>query len=195
MGSAATWRRERPCGVPDLQRSPVRRSRPLLTGRKCKRTRHAAQDHDRESQPHSPRPDRFRDDRCPQRFHRRRKRQGRGRPIYRGQCTSGAGERRNARRLRVSDGCALLARDPLQERRDAEGASSRRREERTGIVDWKVPRLVQPGVAHATATCNGAGATKTFTVIGQIIPPKIQLVKSGWTVRPIRTAAAVSATA
>ena len=50
---------------------------------------------------------------------------------------------------------------------------------------WKVPRLVQPGVAHATATCSGAGrATKTFTVIGQIIPPKIQLVKSGWTVRP-----------
>jgi hypothetical protein len=49
---------------------------------------------------------------------------------------------------------------------------------------WKVPRLVQPGVAHATATCSGAGrATKAFTVIGQIIPPKIRMVKSGWTVR------------
>ena len=29
--------------------------------------------------------------------------------------------------------------------------------------NWKVPRLVQPGVAHATATCNGAGrATKSL---------------------------------
>jgi hypothetical protein len=49
---------------------------------------------------------------------------------------------------------------------------------------WKVPRLVQPGRAVATASCPGAGrATKAFTVIGQIIPPKITVVKSGWTVR------------
>lgn len=49
---------------------------------------------------------------------------------------------------------------------------------------WKVPRLVQPGRAVATASCSGAGrATRGFTVIGQIIPPKITVVKSGWTVR------------
>src|SRR5438270_7205803 len=49
---------------------------------------------------------------------------------------------------------------------------------------WKVPRLVQPGMAHATASCSGAGrASKTFTVIGQVLPPKIDVAKSGWSVR------------
>jgi hypothetical protein len=49
---------------------------------------------------------------------------------------------------------------------------------------WKVPRLVQPGPARATASCAGAGrASKTFTVIGQVIAPKIHVVKSGWSVR------------
>ena len=49
---------------------------------------------------------------------------------------------------------------------------------------WTVPRLVQPGLARANVTCAGAGrASKTFTVIGQVIPPKIQVVKSGWSVR------------
>jgi hypothetical protein len=49
---------------------------------------------------------------------------------------------------------------------------------------WKIPRRVQPGPARATASCAGAGsASKTFTVIGQVIPPKIHVVKSGWSVR------------
>jgi len=49
---------------------------------------------------------------------------------------------------------------------------------------WKVPRLVQPGPARVTASCAGAGtAKKILTVIGQIIPPKIHVVKSGWSVR------------
>jgi hypothetical protein len=49
---------------------------------------------------------------------------------------------------------------------------------------WKIPRLVQPGPARATASCAGAGrASKIFTVIGQVIPPKIHVVKSGWSVR------------
>jgi hypothetical protein len=49
---------------------------------------------------------------------------------------------------------------------------------------WKVPRRVQPGVSRATASCAGAGsATKIFTVIGQVVPPKIEVVKSGWSVR------------
>jgi hypothetical protein len=57
----------------------------------------------------------------------------------------------------------------------------------SGIATWRwqVPQRVQPGRAIATATCAGAGrATKAFTVIGQVIPPKIAVVKSGWSVRP-----------
>jgi hypothetical protein len=50
---------------------------------------------------------------------------------------------------------------------------------------WQVPRKVQPGRARATATCTGAGhATRYFTVIGGILPPKINVAKSGWSVRP-----------
>jgi hypothetical protein len=49
---------------------------------------------------------------------------------------------------------------------------------------WKVPRLVQPGPARVTASCAGAGrASRTLMVIGQVIPPKIHVVKSGWSVR------------
>ncbi len=49
---------------------------------------------------------------------------------------------------------------------------------------WTVQRKVKPGKATATASCAGAGrATKTFTVIGGVIPPKIRVVKSGWSVR------------
>jgi hypothetical protein len=49
---------------------------------------------------------------------------------------------------------------------------------------WKVPRLVQPGRARATASCSSGRATKLFTVIGQVLPPKIDVVQSGWSVRP-----------
>jgi hypothetical protein len=49
---------------------------------------------------------------------------------------------------------------------------------------WTVPRRVQPGPARATASCTGAGrATKTFTVIGQVLPPKIDVKQTGWSVR------------
>jgi hypothetical protein len=52
---------------------------------------------------------------------------------------------------------------------------------------WQVPRKVQPGPARVTASCAGAGrATKRITVIGQIIPPKITVVKTGWSVRPYK---------
>jgi hypothetical protein len=52
---------------------------------------------------------------------------------------------------------------------------------------WKVPRLVQPGPARVTASCAGAGrASKTLTVIGQVIPPHIGVVKTGWSVRTYR---------
>jgi hypothetical protein len=49
---------------------------------------------------------------------------------------------------------------------------------------WKVPMQVQPGPARANVSCAGAGrASKRFTVIGQVIAPKIHVVKSGWSVR------------
>jgi hypothetical protein len=49
---------------------------------------------------------------------------------------------------------------------------------------WKVPRLVQPGLTHITASCAGAGrARRTLMVIGQVIPPKIDVVQTGWSVR------------
>jgi hypothetical protein len=49
---------------------------------------------------------------------------------------------------------------------------------------WQVPRLVQTGLAHVTASCAGAGrATRTLFVIGQVLPPKIDVVQTGWSVR------------
>ena len=49
---------------------------------------------------------------------------------------------------------------------------------------WTVPRKVQPGLTHVTASCSGAGrATRTLTVIGGVVPPKIDVVQSGWSVR------------
>ena len=50
---------------------------------------------------------------------------------------------------------------------------------------WTVPRLVQPGRARVTASCSGAGsASRTLTVIGQVIPPKIDVVQTGYSIRP-----------
>jgi hypothetical protein len=50
---------------------------------------------------------------------------------------------------------------------------------------WEVPPKVQPGPARVTATCRGAGrATKRLTVIGQVIPPNVTVVKTGWSARP-----------
>jgi hypothetical protein len=52
---------------------------------------------------------------------------------------------------------------------------------------WQVPRKAKPGPARVTASCAGAGrATTRVTVIGQIIPPKITVVKTGWSVRPYK---------
>src|SRR5262249_55540902 len=49
---------------------------------------------------------------------------------------------------------------------------------------WTVPRNAQPGLTHDTASCAGAGAaTRTMTVIGQVVPPKIDVVQSGWSTR------------
>jgi hypothetical protein len=50
---------------------------------------------------------------------------------------------------------------------------------------WTVPAHVQPGLARVTASCAGAGRTsRTLMVIGQVLPPKIDVVQSGYSIRP-----------
>jgi hypothetical protein len=51
---------------------------------------------------------------------------------------------------------------------------------------WTVPRKVKTGRARATVSCAGAGrATHAFTVIGQVLPPKIDVVQTGWSARTL----------
>ena len=48
-----------------------------------------------------------------------------------------------------------------------------------------MPRNVQTGPARVTASCAGAGrAMKRLIVIGQVLPPSVQVVKTGWSTRP-----------
>src|SRR5438874_12698626 len=50
---------------------------------------------------------------------------------------------------------------------------------------WQVPRKVQTGPARVTVSCAGAGrASRRLMVIGQVLPPKIDVVQTGWSVRP-----------
>jgi hypothetical protein len=50
---------------------------------------------------------------------------------------------------------------------------------------WTVPKRVQTGRARVTASCSGAGrASRTMMVIGQVVPPKIDVVQSGYSIRP-----------
>jgi hypothetical protein len=47
-----------------------------------------------------------------------------------------------------------------------------------------VPRKAHTGAAHLTATCGHAGrATKRLMVIGQVLPPTVNVVKTGWSTR------------
>ena len=49
---------------------------------------------------------------------------------------------------------------------------------------WKVPEFASPGAARLSATCPGAGrATRTLTVVGGLIPPKVEVVKRGYSTR------------
>jgi hypothetical protein len=49
---------------------------------------------------------------------------------------------------------------------------------------WQIPELAEPGPAQATAACGAAGrATRTLTVVGNLIPPKIAVVKKGFSAR------------
>ena len=51
---------------------------------------------------------------------------------------------------------------------------------------WKVDRSTPTGQARAYVACGPAGrASRTFTVIGAVLPPAIHVVKSGWSVRPL----------
>ena len=51
---------------------------------------------------------------------------------------------------------------------------------------WKVARTAPAGQATAFVACGRAGrASRTFTVIGAVLPPAIHVVKSGWSVRPL----------
>jgi hypothetical protein len=55
----------------------------------------------------------------------------------------------------------------------------------TASWTWTVPRHVQAGPARVTASCSGAGrSSRTMTVIGQVLPPKIDVVQSGYSTRP-----------
>src|SRR5256714_6935305 len=49
---------------------------------------------------------------------------------------------------------------------------------------WEVPRKVQTGPARINVSCAGAGrASRRLMVIGQVLPPKIDVVQTGWSVR------------
>jgi hypothetical protein len=50
---------------------------------------------------------------------------------------------------------------------------------------WTVPRKVQTGPARVTASCGSSGrASRRLMVIGQVLPPRIDVVQTGWSVRP-----------
>ncbi|MFL5968666.1 MAG: hypothetical protein ACJ74L_03640 [Gaiellaceae bacterium] len=56
-----------------------------------------------------------------------------------------------------------------------------------GRASWtfEVPRRVRTGLAHLTLSCGGAGhASRTMMVIGQVLPPKIDVLQTGWSARP-----------
>jgi hypothetical protein len=63
-----------------------------------------------------------------------------------------------------------------------------------GRVTWKwtLPQLTAPGAALLSARCGGATGTRKITVVGSLIPPKILVTKSGWSVRPRPLGATVS---
>jgi hypothetical protein len=51
---------------------------------------------------------------------------------------------------------------------------------------WRVPRAAEPGTARIFVACGGAGrASRNLVVIGSVIPARIHVVKSGWSVRTL----------
>jgi hypothetical protein len=55
----------------------------------------------------------------------------------------------------------------------------------SGRVTWKwtLPQLTAPGPALLTARCGRSTGSRKITVVGSLIPPKILVKKSGWSVR------------
>jgi hypothetical protein len=51
---------------------------------------------------------------------------------------------------------------------------------------WTVPTTTQAGLARVTASCAGAGRASTkVLVVGQLIPVKVEVVKRGFSIRPL----------
>jgi hypothetical protein len=57
---------------------------------------------------------------------------------------------------------------------------------------WTVPELAAPGAATLTARCGSKSATQRVTVVGTLIPPRIVVVKSGYSVRTRQLGSTVS---
>jgi hypothetical protein len=57
---------------------------------------------------------------------------------------------------------------------------------------WTVPQLAAPGPASLTARCGSSTAKRGITVVGTFIPPKIVVVKSGYSVRQWQLGSTVS---
>jgi hypothetical protein len=58
---------------------------------------------------------------------------------------------------------------------------------------WQVPTVAAPGRATMTATCTGGGiAHRSITVVGDLTPPKIAVLKQGFSIRPRQTGTNVS---
>jgi hypothetical protein len=50
---------------------------------------------------------------------------------------------------------------------------------------WTVAKKTPTGAARVTASCGGAGrASRRLMVIGEVLPPRIDVVQSGWSARP-----------
>jgi hypothetical protein len=66
---------------------------------------------------------------------------------------------------------------------------------RAGLAswDWRVPEVAQPGRASLSVSCSGAGSvTKPVTVVGTLIPPKIDVADQGFSVRAKTTGSEAS---
>jgi hypothetical protein len=63
-----------------------------------------------------------------------------------------------------------------------------------GRVTWKwtLQQLTAPGAALLKVRCGSATGTKKITVVGSLVPPKIVVTKSGWSVRPRSMGSTVS---
>jgi hypothetical protein len=57
---------------------------------------------------------------------------------------------------------------------------------------WTLPAVAAPGPARLGARCGAGSAKRTITVVGTLIPPKISVVKSGWSVRQRTIGSSVS---